>query len=303
MPALYVAALYEVKVAVLAVQGIRRMRGGAQAQLMLASDGNFYVVKFKNNPQHMRVLANELIASKLAEKIGLSVPQTDVVEVTEWLIANSPELRIEEGSRRELCSAGLNFGSRYVGGLMPGQTVDYLPEERLREVRNIAEFAGMLVIDKWTCNSNGRQAVFEKKPRERKYRATFVDQGFCFHAGDWSFPDAALRGVYARNTVYAGVTGWASFEPWLTLVEGMPAETLWQIAEGVPAEWYGGDTAVIERLMEQLLVRRSRVRELIKAFRDSNREPFPNWKEGCSKGTVRQFEGVDGVHHDGRLLM
>jgi hypothetical protein len=289
--------------AVLAVQGIRRMRGGAQAQLMLASDGNFYVVKFKNNPQHMRVLANELIASKLAEKIGLSVPQTDVVEVTEWLIANSPELRIEEGSRREPCSAGLNFGSRYVGGLMPGQTVDYLPEERLREVRNIAEFAGMLVIDKWTCNSNGRQAVFEKRPRERKYRATFVDQGFCFHAGDWSFPDAALRGVYARNTVYASVTGWASFEPWLTMVEEMPAETLWQIAEGVPAEWYGGDITVIERLMEQLLVRRSRVRELITAFRESNREPFPNWKAGRLKGTVKQFEGVEGVHHDGRLLM
>lgn len=289
--------------AVLAVQGIRRMRGGAQAQLMLASDGNFYVVKFKNNPQHMRVLANELIASKLAEKIGLSVPQTDVVEVTEWLIANSPELRIEEGSRRELCAAGLNFGSRYVGGLMPGQTVDYLPEERLREVRNIAEFAGMLVIDKWTCNSNGRQAVFEKRRRERKYRATFVDQGFCFHAGDWSFPDAALRGVYARNTVYAGVTGWASFEPWLTMVEEMPAETLWSIAEGVPAEWYGGDITVIERLMEQLLVRRSRVRELILAFCESNREPFPNWKAGHSKGTVRQFESMENVHDDRRLLM
>jgi hypothetical protein len=279
------------------------MRGGAQSQLMLASDGNFYVVKFKNNPQHMRVLANELIASKLAEKIGLSVPQTDVVEVTEWLIANSPELRIEEGARRELCSAGLNFGSRYVGGLMPGQTVDYLPEERLREVRNIAEFAGMLVIDKWTCNSNGRQAVFEKRPRERKYRATFVDQGFCFHAGDWSFPDAALHGVYARNTVYAAVTGWGSFEPWLTLVEEMPAETLWQIAEGVPAEWYGGDIAEIERLMEQLLVRRSRVRELIKAFRESNREPFPNWKAGYSQGTVKQFESAGSVRQDGRLLM
>jgi len=279
------------------------MRGGAQAQLMLASDGNFYVVKFKNNPQHIRVLANDLIASKLAEKIGLSVPQTDVVEVTEWLIANSPELRIEEGARREQCSAGLNFGSRYVGGLMPGQTVDYLPEERLREVRNIAEFAGMLVIDKWTCNSNGRQAVFEKRQRERKYRATFVDQGFCFHAGDWSFPDAALRGVYARNMVYAGVTGWASFEPWLTLVEEMPAETLWQIAEGVPVEWYGGDIAVIERLMEQLLVRRSRVRDLILAFRESNREPFPNWKAGHSKVTVRQFEDAGSVHHDKRLLM
>ena len=42
--------------AILAVQHIRRMRGGAQGQLMLGADGHPYVVKFQNNPQHMRVL-------------------------------------------------------------------------------------------------------------------------------------------------------------------------------------------------------------------------------------------------------
>ena len=37
---------------------------------MRAADGHFYVVKFQNNPQHLRVLANELLATRLAEKIG-----------------------------------------------------------------------------------------------------------------------------------------------------------------------------------------------------------------------------------------
>ena len=45
----------------------------------------------------------------------------------------------------------------------------------------------------------------------------------------------------------------------------------------VPPEWYAGDMAAIEQLLEQLLRRRGRVRELIAAFRDSNREPFPLW--------------------------
>jgi hypothetical protein len=31
-----------------AVQHVRRMRGGAQAQLMRARDGHFYIVKFQN---------------------------------------------------------------------------------------------------------------------------------------------------------------------------------------------------------------------------------------------------------------
>jgi hypothetical protein len=78
-----------------AVQHVRRMRGGAQAHLMRADDGHFYVVKFQNNPQHLRVLANELLATRLAESVGLPVPMTDIVIVQEWLIKNTPELRVD----------------------------------------------------------------------------------------------------------------------------------------------------------------------------------------------------------------
>jgi hypothetical protein len=266
--------------AVLAVQAIRRMRGGAQSQLMLGADGNLWVVKFQNNPQHLRVLANELIATRLAQAAGLTVPASDVVEVTGWLIANTTDMHIEHAhGRQEKYAAGLQFGSQFVGGLMPGQVVDYLPEQQLEEVRNLAEFSGMLALDKWAGNCNGRQAVFDRKPRERKYRATFIDQGYCFNAGDWTFPDSPLRGVYGRNQVYSQVTGWSSFEPWLSRIEAMEPATLWEIAEGVPPEWYGGDIAEIERLMEQMIARRGRVRELIESFRESDREPFPLWEK------------------------
>jgi hypothetical protein len=277
--------------AVTAVQAIRRMRGGAQSQLMLGADGNLWVVKFKNNPQHLRVLANELIATRIAETVGLSVPKSDVVEVSEWLIKNSPEMIVDFGRGvRERCSSGLQFGSRFVGGLMPGQVVDYLPEPQMEEVRNLAEFAGMLAVDKWTGNCNGRQAVFERRPRERKYRATFIDQGYCFNAGEWTFPDAPLRGVFARNQVYARVRGWDSFEPWLSRVEEFPADKLGEIAEEIPPEWYGGNPATIERLMEMLLQRKSRVRELIGQFRDSDRRPFPQWGVQTSIIVPRKFE-------------
>jgi hypothetical protein len=279
--------------AVLAVQGIRRMRGGAQSQLMLGADGRLWVVKFQNNPQGIRVLANELIATRLAEAAGLTVPQTDVVEVTEWLVSNTLDMNVSlDKGRVERCAAGLQFGSAFIGGLMPGQVMDYLPEQQLDEVRNLAEFAGMLCVDKWLGNCNGRQAVFERKARERKYKATFIDQGFCFNAGDWTFPDSPLRGVYARNSVYAGVTGWHSFEPWISRIERMDPGKLWAIAEAVPPDWYGGDLRELERLGEQLLARRGRVRELITAFRESNREPFPNWAEGTSIVVPRQFTDV-----------
>jgi len=275
--------------AVQAIQQIRRMRGGAQSHLMLGSDGNAYVVKFQNNPQHLRVLVNELLATKLARAIGLSVPACDVVEVSAWLIERTTELDLDFGRHRERCTPGLQFGSQLVGGLMPGHAADYLPEERLIEVRNLHEFAGMLVFDKWTCNSNGRQAVFHKKPREKRYSATFIDHGFCFNAGEWKFVDAPLRGVYARNAVYRSVGGWESFEPWLNRIEMLPAEKVWEMAETIPPEWYSGEVSAIENLVERLLERRSRVRDLVTAFRESSREPFPNWNRVRGEMVEEQF--------------
>jgi hypothetical protein len=274
---------------VLAVQHIRRMRGGAQGHLMLGADGNAYVVKFQNNPQHLRVLVNELIATKLASAIGLTTPACDVVEVTDWLIGNTADLDMDLGSRRERCRPGHCFGSRLVGGLMPGHLLDYLPEEQLIEVRNLEEFAGILTLDKWTCNTNGRQAVFSRKQREKKYTATFIDYGYCFNAGEWVYRDSPLRGVYGRNEVYRDVTGWERFDPWLSRIETLMPETIWAIAETVPPEWYEGRILELEALVEQLIVRRSRVRELINSFRKSSREPFPNWGRGREKVRAEQF--------------
>ena len=253
------------------------MRGGAQGHLMRCSDGQFYVVKFRNNPQHMRVLANELLATRLAEAAGLPVPATEVVEVGSWLVEHTPELNIQLGGSTIRCEAGLQFGSRYVVSPLEGQVFDHLPCEMFGRVRNLETFPGMLTIDKWTCNANGRQATFWRKMRERKYTVTFIDQGYCFNAGEWSFPDYPLRGVYARNEVYAGVHGWESFEPWLSRIEKMDEEVAWRAAGEIPPEWYGGEWEALEKLVKTLLERRAMVRELITAFRVSPRRPFPDW--------------------------
>ena len=285
--------------ALIAIQQIRRMRGGAQSHLLLASDNFMYVVKFSNNPQHVRVLANELLATRLAAAVGLSVPHSDVIEVSEWLIRNTPELNIEMRGGPQACQPGLHFASRWVGGLLPGLVMDYLPEGQLMEVRNLGEFAGILALDKWTCNINGRQAVFQRTQRERRYRARFIDQGYCFHAGDWKFIDVSLGGVFAENSVYRGVTGWESFEPWLSRIENLEPGVAWAIAEMIPPEWYGGDLSALEVLLEKLLARRARVRELVVAFGESVRRPFPNWGGGRKEGLAGERGALGWVHDAG----
>lgn len=276
--------------AVLAIQQVRKMRGGAQSHLMFADNGVPYVVKFQNNPQDLRVLVNEWMATNLTRIIGLPSPPCEVVEVTPWLIDNSPELSISIGEQVERCVPGLHFGSQFIGGLMPGSSVDYLPEQQLADVRNLKDFAGMLVFDKWTCNSNGRQAVFHRKQRERKYTATFIDHGFCFGAGEWVFRDAPLRGVFARDLVYEGIKGWESFEPWMTRIREIAVDRIWEFAERIPPEWYRADVEALEQLVERVYARRETIPERINAFRESSREPFPNWKGVALAGASSVFE-------------
>jgi hypothetical protein len=266
------------------MQHIRPMRGGSQSHLMRASDGAYYVVKFQNNPQHVRVLANELIAGRLGRRLGLPLPPVEIITVSAWLVEKSPEMRVRMASGSSPCSSGRQLASFYAMPDFEGALFDYLPEESLEKVANVADFARMLVLDKWTANNDGRQAIFRRVKKQRRFHAEFIDQGYCFNGGDWAFADSALRGVFANPIVYAGVTGWKDFDPVLSRAEGASATDLWQCAAGLPEEWYEGDRSGLERLMEQLYRRRTIIRDLIDEFRRSSRNPFPNWDRGAVAG-------------------
>ena len=112
----------------------------------------------------------------------------------------------------------------------------------------------------------------------------FIDQGHSFNASEWSFPDHALRGVYSSNEVYAEVIGWTSFEPWLTRVEAMNPDVIWEGARVIPPQWYEDDWFGLEELVMHLIQRRAGVRDLIEAFRASARIPFPHWGEQREHG-------------------
>jgi len=246
---------------------------------MRCTDGGYYVVKFLDNPQHPRVLANEWLAAMLAARLGLPVPPSAVVEVPAELVERSDDLAIQLARGRTKLRPGMQFGSRYPGDPVEIAVYDFLPDELLTEVENLEDFLGILVLDKWTCNTNGRQAIFYRPPGQSRYRALMIDQGFCFNAGEWNFPDAPLRGLYARARVYAPVTGMNSFAPWLERLESRISErALDEAARDTPPEWYNFDQDALYHLLEQLWRRRRRVRDLIVASKDTYRNPFPNWK-------------------------
>lgn len=270
---------------------IRKMRGGAQAHLLEASDGHAYVVKFLNNPQHRRILVNEWISSVFLNYLGIAAPASAMVRVSpDFLAANAEVQLLLANHRRELPEAGWHFGSRFPGDPARTTVYDFLPDSILETIENLSDFLGALAFDKWMGNADARQAVFfrarlkewipgsEAHALKMGYVAQMIDNGFAFGGPHWQFTDSAIQGLYFRPAVYARVRGLADFEPWLTRIVNFPEEVVDQAVKSIPPAWLGGDEEAFEVLLARLLKRRSRVPDLIEASRSGLSNPFPNWR-------------------------
>src|SRR5438876_1077309 len=171
------------------------MRGRTKSRLMCADDGNYYVVKFQNNPLGRRALINDWLASKIAVGLGLEVAKPEIVQVPDWM------LRIASQSEINHVDAGPQFGSRFVAHPQRGQVVDYFPESwtNASHLTNPDFMAGALVFDLWLRNVDYRQFVYYRTYGEKLYTAVMIDQTGCFGGTDWHLRPSempALQGAY-----------------------------------------------------------------------------------------------------------
>lgn len=225
------------------------------------------MVKFRNSPSEPLSLANEWIGSCIARRIGLPVPRPAIVDVSSWIVRGTRQMDIRIGGRLTHCAFGLNFGSTYLA--QQGRdfhVVDYMPEALLdhEHVKNIRTFFGALAFDLWTCNKQGRQAVFWKRSRDKQYFVTFIDNGACFNAGLWeSIESASAWPLFVSSKAYRGFQSIESFEPWVTKIEALDRAFLRRIADLMPSTWYRHRRSALNRLIEVLLRRASTLRETL----------------------------------------
>ena len=258
--------------------------------MIQGEDGEFYVVKFTNNPQHRRILINEWLACAFLRYLQLFVPETALVELTPDFVADSPDLYLAIGSRREKIPPGIHFGSRVAVHPDRVALFDILPDALLGKLENRADFLGTLVFDKWVANADSRQAVFfrarAKKwtplkgdtPSRIGFFAQMIDHGFAFNGPNWEFQDSPLQGLYFRTSVYNEVRSIDSFQPWLSIVEHFPIEVIDSAWKEIPRTWLEGDENTLEELLEKLLKRRDRVAALIYDVQKKRTTAFANWR-------------------------
>ena len=269
---------------------LRKMRGGAQAHLIECDDGHFYVVKFRNNPQHRRILVNEFVATAFLEYLSIAAPAAAIVNVSEEFLREHPEVHLQLGTHRVAAEPGWHYGSRFPGDPARIAVYDFLPDALIDKVENLPEFRGMLAFDKWMGNADSRQAIFfrarlrewlptqEEHPLRVGFIAQMMDHGYVFDGPHWQFHDSPLAGIYFRQQVYKPVQSIEAFEPWLDRIVHFPEEVVDRVYKQIPPQWIEGDAAALETLLEGLLKRRKRLGDLIRDCSRGKTNPFPNWK-------------------------
>jgi hypothetical protein len=269
------------------------MRGGAQSHLIEADDGSCYVVKFRNNPQHRRILVNEWIAGTLLEYLQISVPKRAIVRLSPEFVASAPELYIQLGSTKLPVAPGWHFGSQYPGHPSRDAVYDFVPDALLAKVANCTDFLGMLVFDKWMGNADARQAVFIRArlreyapayadhPLRIGYIALMIDHGYVFNGPHWEYINAPSTGLYFRPSVYENVRDWGDFQPWLDRIVEFPEIVVDDGLRELPPEWLNGDADLLDRLLEKLMERRKQVPDLIDECARSRTSVFPKWMQHC----------------------
>lgn len=254
---------------------LRRLRGGSQAHLLEADDGQAYVTKFKENPQHRRVLINEWIGAALFRAIGVVAPRVRAIRISAEFLAAYPELCLMLENGRTVPAPGTHLAISTPGPLDQLGIFDYVPDPVLRGVSNREHFAAALALDKWASHTDARQAVFFRSevrrhwseapyaPNARAFVASMIDHGYLFDGPAWEFTDGPLQGLYPRRVVYDGIQSVEDFEPWLGRIHALPESMIGELVDSVPEEWMEGDRDALTRLLEGLWRRKRRLEDLL----------------------------------------
>jgi hypothetical protein len=232
---------------------IRRMRGGAQSNLVSCDDGKHYVMKMRPNPQGPNILANEALGALLLEGLGLPCPRVAATSVSSTVILKFPMLAFESDQGPRMPQKGLHFASQFMD-VAGSQLFDCLPESYETRIENQADFLGIYIFDIWASHQDRRQCIYRQDLRTGKIWAVFIDNGHLFGGPDWS---KVGNHDCARSVITEDFQGLdeARISSWISHFRKTVPSLLHGSLGFLPVSWYEGDIdALATRLLERLKI-------------------------------------------------
>jgi hypothetical protein len=244
------------------------MRGGAQADL-LWTDKGWYVVKWKQNPQHHRVLINEVIGAELLRRLGIASPDWAMVHADSGFLDAHPAARIHFKDGSVPPEPGWHFGSKVPLNPEKAAIYDFLPSHLLLRVSNLYDFQRVFVFDEWVDNCDGRQAIFFGVS-DKLLKAQMIDNGhlFGFDGSEWQMgyrPGGRRR--LSTCDVDFPPGPFEQFESTIAAIQAVAGSEFASIRTSIPAEWADEDMDAIARLFDELGRRAKRLPDLMVAAR------------------------------------
>ncbi len=167
----------------------------SKAQRIIANDNTSYIVKFKNNPQSTRVLANEIIANSIAKLINIPIPEFSIINIDDKLVKH-----INNINKVDFIS-GNQFASKYISNsfvatgefevpLVPINT--YVPTtyllnenfETLKKTINFQDWTKVIIFETLIQNIDFRKQNILFNNKINKFYT--IDHGFAFKNQKWS---------------------------------------------------------------------------------------------------------------------
>lgn len=255
------------------------IKNGCTKPYYVMCDDDIYVVKFMQNPEGLRVLANEYIGAKIAEILHLPLASPSIVEVDDDFVTHyGKQISLHVG---EEISAGIHFGTKKVKKIYP-----ITNSAMLQAARNIDIIPEVVLFDHWICNtdreSNGGNLLFDAS----KMEVVVIDHTHAFDLGPiWTATDLRQRigegfrpfnmsgFVYKKLVLH--IKGNNPFHRILDKMSRVTDDHLWDIISTVPLEW--GVTEEEKAVLHSYLCDRlSRIEQVLPLLKPV----LPFWKGG-----------------------
>lgn len=239
--------------------------GSSGVRIMADADGRQYFVKFKENGHFLKALTNEYVAGKIAERLGLPVPQAHIVYIDPLLVPTLQPIN------HTPVSAGPHFATCALENVYAGP----LLKSYIARCVNKSIYPLIILFDALLYNCDRRlQGNFVITTSSSTYTFNIIDHGFCFGT-NWDCE--ILRTVQGRWSdaylpeMYATIQDATDFNNALQLIAAITDDFFINLVEQIPEDWLP-DQKERKALIQFLILQRNSISTMLSA----NLHKFPN---------------------------
>jgi len=237
---------------------IERPLPGASCPHLVLTDQGWYVVKWLQNPQNPRVVANEAIASELLSHLGIRRPDWAMVQVDQEVCTRERARAADKISAH--IKPGWHFGSEFPGAPDTLSGKETSLSLHLEQIENTSDLLNVLAFDIWVDNVDRRQTILVDEGDVLV--AQVIDNGSIFGFEDTTtthiprphFSHPCLPRSLYSNWSFADIAG---------RIAGTTEEHIRCIVNSTPPEWLSVGRVNIDTLVGNLMQRGRNISELI----------------------------------------